>query len=631
MIENPQPLWLPLLLFALPGIGFAACAVNEALFSAEDRPRCTIAAIAIVLALVPAHLLSLALGSLSAGLACAWIAIGAAGYAWIARHRRQLCLAAFVRQPILARKLALTAFATLPIVLPTILLNFHDEVNFHSHQGIIAYLQNGTYPPRYLYEPSLPLRYHYAFDLAGAIVTGLLRVRLDQAIDLLTLVLWPCMFLLLWRTGEHFGGTRAGLPVALAVCFSGGSLIFVRILAECGHCDANGLRSVPPFISYFFQHPWSIGVPIFCLVILQRAALPGIRHRMVGLVALVFSLMLLSLSEIVLFVVTILGLALTEAWNLVWFRRPVSVLVLLGLGASLLGAKIMGGFFVGGPYPPAGGIFNTGFFVNDFLRPHEVLWQIQWNLASFGLLLVLGMAGLLRARREKELLVILAVIVLVVVNSLRYRYTSEINKFGAVGLVVLSVGAGVALTDFWDNANTHVRKAIWVVLVVSLVGRGLRFPLDALAYYDPAARPPFSNQMIRPYLSGAYPVNQDDAHAVSFLRTHMAPSEIVYRTEEKSEAYAIWGGLPTQVTWYLYATERGGDDVYGLGETKFASRRDLSYITDTWFERLSAQHVTWLVTDPEDIVINTMLEGPCGRRRAVLAAQYGKVRVFRLQ
>jgi hypothetical protein len=81
----------------------------------------------------------------------------------------------------------------------------------------------------------------------------------------------------------------------------------------------------------------------------------------------------------------------------------------------------------------------------------------------------------------------------------------------------------------------------------------------------------------------------------------------------------------------LYATETGADDVYGLGEGKFAARRNLAHVTETWFERLSAEHVTWVVTDPEDVTINAVLECPEGRRRAVLAARYGKVRVFRLQ
>ncbi len=268
MIENPQPAWLPLLLLALPGIGFAAYAVNQIIFLSEDRPLCTVPALGLVLALLPTHVLALIFGSLTIGLTVAWSVVGVLGYAWLARHWREVRSAASLEHSGWARRLGIAALATLPIVLPTILANFSDEANFNGHHAVIAHLQNGSYPPRYLYEPSLPLRYHYGFDLAGAIVTGLLRVRLDHAIDLLTIALWPCMFLLLWRVGEHVGGRRAGLPVALAVCFSGGWPLIALTGPSCGLCTINGLRINPSFVHYFFQHLWSLGVPIFCLVVL---------------------------------------------------------------------------------------------------------------------------------------------------------------------------------------------------------------------------------------------------------------------------------------------------------------------------------------------------------------------------
>src|SRR5438552_3813880 len=314
MIENPQPVWLPLNLLALPGIGFVAYALNVALFPRENRPLCTIPAIGIVIALLPTHLLALAFASLSAGLAAAWTVVGIAGYVWITCHWPEF-RSAFLHTPTgLKRKLWISGLATLPIVPLTIFLNYSDEAY---HHAIIAHLQNGIYPPRYLYEPSLPLRYHYGFDIAGAIITGLLRLRLDHAIDLLTIALWPCMFLLLWCVGEHVGGRRAGLSVALAVCFAGGWPLLVPMGSPCGICAANGLWINPPFIHYFFQHPWGIGVPIFCLVVLQRAALPRLRNRPLGLGALVCSLSLLSLSEVVLFVMTLAALGLIEAWRLV--------------------------------------------------------------------------------------------------------------------------------------------------------------------------------------------------------------------------------------------------------------------------------------------------------------------------
>jgi hypothetical protein len=222
MIENPQHAWLPLLLLALPGMLFAAYAINEHVFPRGDRPLSTIPAIGLVLALLPTHMLALASGSLSFGLAAAWSVAGAAGYAWTAMHWRELASVLSTRNVRCSRKLAIALLATLPIVAPTILLDYSDETAATGHQTLIAHLQNGTYPPRYVYEPSLPRPYHLAFDLAGAIVTGLLRIRVDQAIDLLALVLWPCMFLLLWRAGEHFGTRKAGLLVAVAVCFSAG-------------------------------------------------------------------------------------------------------------------------------------------------------------------------------------------------------------------------------------------------------------------------------------------------------------------------------------------------------------------------------------------------------------------------
>ena len=213
MIENPQPSWLPFLLLALPGIGFAAYAVNKFLFPNDDRPLCTVGAIGLILALLPTHLLALATGSLNLGLAGAWIGIGAGGYAWLGHHWQKFPPRIRGGSE-LGYRLGVAALATLPIVLPTILLNFHDETYFGGHQAIIAHLQNGSYPPRYLYEPSLPLRYHYGFDLAAAIVTGLLRIRIDQAIDILTLALWPTMFLLLCESGSTLvaGGLACWSP-----------------------------------------------------------------------------------------------------------------------------------------------------------------------------------------------------------------------------------------------------------------------------------------------------------------------------------------------------------------------------------------------------------------------------------
>jgi hypothetical protein len=619
VIENPQPDWLPLLLLAVPGIGFAAYALNKNLFPDHDRPLCTIPAIGIVLALLPTHAISLKLGSLSIGLTLAWSVIGIAGYAWIATHWREFRFDHLKMYPTSTCRVGIAVLATLPIVPATILLNFHDEAYFNGHFSIIAQLQNGSYPPRYLYEPSLPLRYHYAFDLLGAIVTAVLRLRLDQAVDLLTLILWPYTFLLLWRVGEFTGDRRAGLLIAVTVCFATG---------WCIGCAIDGQRINPPFISDYFQHPWSLGVPIFCLVLLQRSALPRLENRTLGWTALACSLSLLSLCHAVLFVTAVAAIGLTESWKLLRVRDGVSGLVLLSLAASVLGARLLGGFFVAGEFPPADGLFGTGFYFREFRSPNATLDQALWNFKTFGFLLVLGVVGLFRAR-DRILWLMLAALPLIVVNSLRYRYSWDIVKFATVSSIALSVGAGIALSEFSRWAHTIRRKIIWGVLVTALLWQGgVLYPIMFLLAYDPRGRAPFSVQMIRPYFSKGYPVDGDDARAVSFLRTHMDPSEIVYRTPEKSEPYAVWGGLPTQAS--VYPDDSGRNDMYGLGEAHFLERRHLGDVSDDWFDRLSAQHVAWIVTDADDIAIGAILDRREGRRRASLAAQYGDVRVFHL-
>jgi hypothetical protein len=303
-------------------------------------------------------------------------------------------------------------------------------------------------------------------------------------------------------------------------------------------------------------------------------------------------------------------------------------MVLLGLGVSLLMAKWLGGFFLIGPFPPVGAQFSAGLQVRDFAAPDAILGQIQWNLASFGALLILGSIGLFRVRCDKAFLTILVALALGIVNVLRYQYTWDIVKFGTVGFIALAIGAGVALSDLWGWGGNWGRRT-GCLLITALLWQGFLYPFDQLSAYSPESRPPFSVQMIRPYLSFSYPVDPDNARAVSFLRTHMGASEIAYRRIEKSEPYAIWGGLPTQAS--VYPADSGNNDQYGLGADKFGARVRLAAITENWLDRLTAEHISWVVTDPDDVEINATLERAESKARVTLARQFGNVRVFRIK
>jgi len=595
MIENPQPAWLPVLLLALPGIAFAAFALNNAIFPCNDRSLSTIPAIGIVIALLPTHVLALAFGSLSTGLALAWGAIGASGYLWVVRNSREFRFALARVHPGLARKCWITALATFPVIPPTILFNFFDEVSPNGHLAIIAHLQNGAYPPRYLYEPGLPLRYHYAFDLAGAIVTGILRIRPDQAIDFLTLALWVCMFLLLWRVGEHVGGKGAGLLVALAVSFCAGLCLFCKI-----------------FIVIFYQHPWSIAIPLWCLALLQRTALPRLERPARGVAALICSLLLLSLSEAALFVSTVAALALTEFSKFIQFRDRLSGTILLNLAPLIVATKLIGGFFVSASYPPAGGILGTGFGIRDLLQLDPDLALVSWNLEFFGIVLVLGAIGLFHSRHQRMYLSTTTVVGVVTCNVLQYNFTDDISKFATVSFIPLAIGVGILLSDLRQWANTNIRKAIHALLVLFLLFKGVVFHFYVLFLYDPTSRPPVSLGIIMPYFSAAYPLDLKEAQVISFLRNNMAPSEVVFRGGEKWVPYNMWGGLPTQAS--VFPAQTGDNDQFGLGEEKFAARKNLANVSDTWFNRILTEHVSWVVTDPNDVCDQRDNGGCAGRR-----------------
>lgn len=635
MIGNPQPIWLSLLIIALPGMIAAAYAINKAIFSGADRSLSTMPAVGLVLALLPTHLLALASGSLSVGVAISWSAIGLAGYAWIAKNWASFQVAVQKWNSGRIRKFNIALIATLPIVAVAVLLNIHDEQGGSGHLTIIGHLQNGTYPPRYLYEPSLPLHYHYAFDLAAAIVTGLLRIRSDHAIDLLTVILWPTTFLLLWRLGEHFGGRKAGLFVAATVSFSGNwpflcaSDALSSIIPQSntmqrmlGFCAVGGDTINPPFISYFFQHPWSLGVPIFALVILQRAALPGLRRRAIGLAAITASLSLLSLAQVVLFVVVILALGIIEVWNLAKYRSRLAAEMLAVLALSLLGAKFLGGFFSSGDYPPAQGLFGTSFVLRSLTDLYSLLLQGQWNLASFGALLLLGIPGMFRVRNDRFFLAALAAVAFLILNVLRYKYSWDIAKFATVGAISLAISSGVLLSDIWQNARTHLQKFMFFILISVSLAQGLVWPIAIVIF--PVYRP----VLIYPYFSLSFPIGLDEADAVQFLRRRMENTDILFATEDRFVPYAIWAGLSTQNN--LYAAPGTNNDSHGLGVDKLQRRRSLSIVTSNWLERLSSEGITWIVAGPDDLKINEFLDRAENRRKVSLEGQFQQVRVFRL-
>jgi hypothetical protein len=634
LVINPQPAWLSILVLALPGIILAACAANQTIFGSFKQPRSTIPAMSLVIAIVPAHLMALGFGSLSYGLVVAWTPISLAGLAWGMRHRRDLRGMVMLDKSDWGR-LGATVLATAPIIGPTLFRNFWDEEFIGAHHAIIAHLQNGAYPPRYLYAPWLPLRYHYAFDVAAAIITGIFRIRPDHAIDVLTLTLWPCTFLLLWRVGSCIGGRRAGPFVAFSVCFAGtlplwcsgnNNAPLLTVIAEhvLGECMIGSEAINHPFISYFFQHPWSLGVPVFALIVLQWSAFRKQQFHAVRPILLLASLALLSLAELALLITTVVAMGLVELWRLAHNRDRRAAYILLLLAGSLPAAKLMGGFLVSGAYPSSGGFFGTGIVLRDFSSFTAVVKQLLWNVESFGPVLLLGLVGLAFVKQKQLFLATLAVIGLGIANLLRYKYTWDIAKFGSVSFIALALASGVALVEMRKRAGTVPRKLGFVAVVLVLVSQGIAFPLVNMritSYSQGAAN------SIRPYFSLTFPIDRDEAAAVSYLRTHMDRSDIVFRNKSESWPYAVVGGLPYFLS---FSSDSGRNDQYGLGEDIFFARADLQRISDDWVTRLSREHVNWIVSDTGETELNAVLDRARSDGTVSTAIQFCQIMINRL-
>ncbi len=220
------------------------------------------------------------------------------------------------------------------------------------HLSITSEIENGVYPPRHLSFPELELRYHYGFDLLVAAVAAIVRLRADHAIDLVTLLAWGYSWCLVWETGERLIGRGWGGGTAAVVLFGGGIPFFSSAptlawrLAGLGTVGEHDLN--PPVVSYFFQHPWTLGIPLAfatVLVVSERdAPAPWARSAAIGVL-----LVALSFCQIVLFLCLAGALLVAEpaAEGKIAWRRAFRPLLLLG--TVLLVASHLHGFFAPSP------------------------------------------------------------------------------------------------------------------------------------------------------------------------------------------------------------------------------------------------------------------------------------------
>lgn len=460
-------------------------------------------------------------------------ALGLGGYATLWRDPpRWTTLRRFWRFKDNRRMLVVAALATLLLAPIALRASFHDEGGVDGHFDHASLIQNGYYPPPDPSFPSIQQRYHYGYDLVTAAVSTVLRTNVSVAGDIVTIACWGYVWILAWAIGRRVAGSWGGPITALVLAYGAGDPLVcpsqVRSHALgaqlLGFCKTGGFFRNPPYISYHFQHPWAVGLPIALCLMLVIDVAPRRAPRWIAVGWLVATL---AISEIVLFASMLAALPVAE---LVMRRgrsdRWKSVgLTLAAVVVAFVVASHSGGFFSPGPRA-------LGLEIHPGIA---ATWgsSAEWVLHVFGLMLVLGVAGHFMARRPLVVYGLLALGGLVVINSVRYRFTWDIVKFATVATIGLAIPSAVVLARLMARRGLVLRATGWLGLA-AVIASGVGIEL-ALVLQLPGVP--------RMYRHKPRAMAKDDRRAATWLRAHMRPPDVMYRNQRHCSTYAAWAGL----------------------------------------------------------------------------------------
>jgi hypothetical protein len=625
-VPTPLPSALVFLALALPGVWLAGGSLaRRANVSAQVRALLT-PALAVAAWLLAVHVAGRLTASFTRGLCAGTLVVALAGVAAWLRGRASGDRAAAAPPARLPLRMWLGAGLATAVVVPVALRwAIHDEVLPLGHMSIAAQIQNDVYPPRFIAFPDVELRYHYGFDVVVAVVTALTRLRVDHAIDAVTIASFLYTWCLLWLAGERFVGRGRGNLVALLTLFGGGLLFYgtadetTRMTPYLGPRGLDGLWFNPPVFSYFFQHPFTLGLPIAAAVLLlvtDRGSRDVWRYLALGLL-----LVALSLSQIVLYLTVTGAVLVQEALSGPGSRsaRPLSAALqghfsrgrlfgaALVAGICLFAATRLGGFFAR----------TTGALRSDLVfHPgitNSIPGSFKWLAGTFGLLLPLGLWGLFVLRRARPFLGALVLGCLAVLFSVRHAHGWNIVKFATVAALALSIASGAAVARILSLRA--LGRPLGALVIAGTVASGVA--IATILALDIRGIPSV-------WARSAPKLSAPDLEALGWLRGHIKPGEIVYRNLTALHGYAIWGGVPEP--WM------GHDDSVQFGFTR-ARRNARARVLSTLPEDTGAylrEGIRWFVLDPRDQRLNMNADGWIEDGAARERARFGRLRIVEL-
>ncbi|MBI2374850.1 MAG: hypothetical protein HYV07_12710 [Deltaproteobacteria bacterium] len=294
-------------------------------FDPLSKPLGPHAANAIVIALglatflVPVAIVGRALESFDAGLiGFALVAVLLLSLATRARSLEENTQERSIAVPILVIA-ALYTFLALRY-------QMHDEHALFGHKSMVEQLRRGLYPIHLTPMPDHEARYHVGFDLLAGALARAFDLGSDLSIDLVTIGLALVISVAAAGIVEDAGEPRAA-PFAAIAIHLGAGLAFLLLAGTPGrhprcllqyHHPTCGVELFPTPLLNVFQHPVSLGVPLWLalLLVARRVVLGGRerRSRWVFAAAIVALGPAVAIGQVVYAVLGVLSLLATGVW-----------------------------------------------------------------------------------------------------------------------------------------------------------------------------------------------------------------------------------------------------------------------------------------------------------------------------
>lgn len=571
------------LVLATPLIAYAGAWMTSRAVADEETRRVLTPAAGVALWLLAIEMVARIFHHFITGLVVGTLAVALLGAAHI--HERLSCKKSILPLVLRHKMDVVVALGSFVVIAPAVNCYFHDELSVGGHLSLVGQLENGAFPPRFPQFPAFEFPYHFGFNVIAAAWGTILRLPASRAIDVTTTLGWLYTAWLGCFLGRRLCGARWGTMAGLLVLFGGGIHVYCAPPhAPLGHkvigfCSVDGVWLNPPLGSYFFQHPFGLGIPLFlaALALLADRA-SGARRERYALFTLLF--LALSQSQFVLFLCGSTSFIVGESFH----EQKVAGRRLAGALASVAiawaGASLLGGFLAHAPYRQ-----QAGLMLHWGITDH--LWgTLLWTARSYGVLLPIGLAGILGMRREKLFVGLVACGALLVPNIFRYRYSWDIVKFGAVATIALALGTAAFCTRLVERYRFRTLASVFskmVAAVIVIAGIGWSMSYHAAAWFN-VPTTSFDHAPER--------ISHDDEVVIRYLRRHMKPGEGIYLSLVKSKAYNQWGGLATP--WPEEAV------AFGFDARVIAARKRFLYTLPPDAGEYAAQGIVWFVLDASD-------------------------------